>query len=315
MKKNNFLAAYGLAFVLLLANVFTVMGSPKGKKVTILTPYMSSVTTNQMANYLSDRLEDAGVIVTIVDTKGDMAQFASRIEDTVSAMVDAIVIISVDPSQVETQLESAFEANIPVFGVDSGFIEGMAVNATSDNYAMGKLIGEYLVNNLISGEGKIITLTHRPHPGVVKRCEAMDDLLKDNGEIELITEQHVEVPNPIENARKIVENLLLANSEKGSISAIWAAWDEPAIGAAQACLDAGRDEIVITGVDGNSQALQMIADGTDLKATVAQDFEGMAELISASIIQMFDDETIEPGEIYAPAKLITIKNVADYLKE
>ena len=58
------------------------MGSPKGKKVTILTPYMSSVTTNQMANYLSDRLEDAGVIVTIVDTKGDMAQFASRIEDT-----------------------------------------------------------------------------------------------------------------------------------------------------------------------------------------------------------------------------------------
>ena len=123
------------------------------------------------------------------------------------------------------------------------------------------------------------------------------------------------VSNPIENARKIVENLLLANSEKGSISAIWAAWDEPAIGAAQACLDAGRDEIVITGVDGNSQALQMIADGTDLKATVAQDFEGMAELISASIIQMFDDETIEPGEIYAPAKLITIKNVADYLKE
>lgn len=61
--------------------------------------------------------------------------------------------------------------------------------------------------------------------------------------------------------------------------------------------------------------MQMIADGTDLKATVAQDFEGMAELISASIIQMFDDETIEPGEIYAPAKLITIKNVADYLKE
>ncbi len=315
MKKNRVVIILVIAFIAILLNAITAFGDAEGKKVTILTPYMSSVTTNQMANFLSERLEEAGVIVTIVDTKGDMAQFASRIEDTVSANVDAMVIISVDPSQFAVQLESAFEAEIPVFGVDSGFIEGMAVNATSDNYEMGKLIGEYLIGERMDKQGKIITLTHRPHPGVLKRCEAVDDLLKEYTDVDLITEQHVEVPNPIENARKIVENLLLSNAQEGSITAIWAAWDEPAIGAAQACLDAGRDEILITGVDGNSQAIQMISDETGLKATVAQDFEGMAELIAEAMIRMFNDEEIEPGEIYAPAKLITLENVAEFIEE
>jgi hypothetical protein len=39
---------------------------------------------------------------------------------------------------------------------------------------------------------------------------------------------------------------------------VWAAWDEPAIGATQAIQAAGRNEIVVTGIDGTSQASDMI---------------------------------------------------------
>ncbi len=305
--KKKVVVVFMIVLVLIMSVQTVFADNPKGKNVTILTPYMSSVTTNQMAEYLKTNLEKEEVNVTVVDTKGDMAQFASRIEDTVAAKVDAMVIISVDPNQAATQLATAFEAGIPVFGIDSGFIDGMMVNATSDNYAMGELITTYLFDDLMKGEGSIVMLTHRPHPGVVKRCEAADDMLKNYEKIKLITEQHVDVPNPIENARKIVENLLLSNSEKGSITAIWAAWDEPAIGATQACQDAGRDEITIIGVDGNSQAVEMIQEGTNLKATVAQDFEGMAAIVSEEIIKMFNGEEIEPGEKYAPGKLITLE--------
>ncbi len=304
MRKRLVLFAL-VVFTLFLSALAVSAASPEGKNVTILTPYMSSVTTNQMAEYLKTNLEASGVKVTIVDTKGDMAQFASRIEDTVSAKVDAMVVISVDPQQFATQLENAFDAGIPVFGVDSGFIDGMMVNATSDNYAMGEQITKYLFEDLMRNEGTVIMLTHRPHPGVVKRCEAFDEILPEYDGITLITEQHVDVPNPIENARKIVENLFLANPEKGSITAIWAAWDEPAIGAAQACQDAGREEIIIIGVDGNSQAVEMIEEGSSLKATVAQNFEGMANIIAEDIINLFNGGTIEPGEKYAPGKLIT----------
>lgn len=283
-------------------------GAMAGKNVSLMTPYLSSVTTNQMVNYLQEGLEAQGATVTVVDTSNDFAALASRIEDVVASGTDAIVLVSADPTQLENQLEDAFDAGIPVFGCDSGFIEGMQVNATSDNYAMGELIVNYLFNDLMNGEGTVIALTHRPHPGVVKRCEAFDALLAEQEGISLITEQHVPAEQPINDAQDIVENLLLANPEKGSITAIWCGWDEPAIGATQACQEAGRDEIIVVGVDGNEQAVSLVQQGTNLKATVAQNFEGMAEIVVEQMTKLFSGETIEPGEMYAEATLITPEN-------
>ena len=54
------------------------------------------------------------------------------------------MLVSADPGQLSNQLQDVFESEIPVFGCDSGFIEGMQVNATSDNYQMGELIVKYL---------------------------------------------------------------------------------------------------------------------------------------------------------------------------
>lgn len=278
-----------------------------GKKVSLLTPYLSSVTTNQMVEEMKAGMEAQGMVVTVVDTKGDFAQLASRIEDTVSSKADAIVLVSADPSQVTTQLQSAFDAKIPVFGCDSGFVEGMMVNATSDNYAMGELITKYLFEDLMGGKGTVIALTHRPHPGVSKRCTAFDDMIKKYPDIKLITEQHVEVPGPIESSRKVMENLILSNSSKDSITAVWSAWDEPAIGATQALQDAGRNEVIVVGVDGNSQAVELINKDTNLKATVAQNFEGMAEIVITEMTKMFNGEEITKGEQYAPASIITKK--------
>lgn len=277
----------------------------KGKKVSLLTANLSSVTTNQMAEYMKKGLEEHGIEVTVVDTKGDFGQLASRIEDSVSAKADAIVLISADPVLVLSQLEVAFEAGVPVFGCDSGFVEGMQVNATSDNYMMGEAITRYLFNDLMGGKGSVIALTHRPHPGVVKRSNAFDDIIKEYPDIKLITEQHVEVPGPIESARTIMENLLLSNSAKDSVTAVWCAWDEPAIGATQALMDAGRGEVFVTGVDGNSQAVELINEDSNLKATMAQNFEGMANIVVTEVVKLFSGEEVISGEQYAPALLIT----------
>ena len=285
-----------------------------GKRVSVMTPYLSSVTTNQMVNDLDAKLSAEGAEVTVIDTANDFAQLASRIEDVVAAGTDAIVLVSADPTQLENQLQEAFDAGIPVFGVDSGFIDGMQVNATSDNHQMGELIVSYLFDDLMGGEGTVVALTHRPHPGVVKRCEAFDELLTEHDGISLITEQHVPAEQPINDAQDIVQNLLLANPDKGSITAILCAWDEPAIGATQACQEAGRDEILVVGVDGNEQAVSLILDGTNLKATVAQNFGGMVDIVVEQMGKLFGGETIQPGELYAEATLITAENAADFAK-
>lgn len=285
-----------------------ISGAMEGKKISVMTPYLSSVTTNQMVGELQSGLEAEGASVTVIDTANDFAALASRIEDVVAARTDAIVLVSADPSQVENQLQEAFDAGIPVFGCDSGYIDGMQVNATSDNHQMGELITNYLFNDLMGGQGTVVALTHRPHPGVVKRCEAFDELLAAQKGITLITEQHVPAEQPINDAQDIVENLLTANQEKGSITAIWCGWDEPAIGATQACQEAGRDEILIVGVDGNEQAVSLIKGDTNLKATVAQNFQGMVDIVVEQMGKLFAGQTIQPGDMYAEATLITKEN-------
>ena len=292
-----------LTVVLISVLTLSTLAVAAPKQVSIITPYLASVTTNQMALAMKEGMEAHGWRVTIVDTKGDLADLASRMEDLVSVRTDAIVLVSTDPELVKTQIEEAAAAGIPVFGCDSGFIEGMVVNATSDNYAMGVQLTNFIFE-AIGYKGKIIALTHRPHPGVVKRSQALDDLLPQYPEIKLITEQHVEVPGPIESARQIMENLLLANPQVGSIDAVWCVWDEPAIGVAQALQVAGREEVIVAGVDGNSQAVEMIKAGSPIKATVAQNFEGMAEIVVEEMARYFAGEQVEPGERYAPATLI-----------
>lgn len=301
--------------LVILMTCLSAQAEMTGKQVALMTPYLGSVTTNQMVEYLKADLEAKGAAVTVINTNNDFSLLASRIEDVaVSGQTDAIVLVSADPSQVANQLQDAFDAGIPVFGCDSGFIEGMAVNATSDNYQMGELIVHYLFDELMEGKGTVIALTHRPHPGVVKRCIAFDEIIKDYPDIQLITEQHVPAEQPINDAQSIVENLLLANAEEGSITAVWAAWDEPAIGATQALKEAGRDEVIVTGVDGNQQAVALVAEEGSLKATVAQNFEGMAAIVVEEMEKLFDGQEIEFGEKYAPATLITAENVKDFME-
>ncbi|MBP1994193.1 sugar ABC transporter substrate-binding protein [Paenibacillus eucommiae] len=283
-------------------------GSGKSEKtVAIMTPFLSSVTTNEMVEALKKQAADKGWKSNVVDTKGDVGQLASRMEDVISTKADAIIIVSTDPNQVKSQIQKAAEKKIPVFGCDSGYIEGMTMNATSDNKAMSKLVTDYLFESL-GKKGNIVALTYRAHPGVLARTLQFDEMLKENTGIKLTTEQQVQVPGPIENSRKQMESLLLANKAEGSINAVWAGWDEPAIGAAQAIEAAGRKNIVVIGIDGNSQAVEMIAKGSPLIATVKQNFVGMAEIVAKQIDLVFQGSAVEGTELYAPASLITKEN-------
>lgn len=275
-----------------------------GRKVAVLTPYLASVTTAEMVAALEEEGKARGWKVTVVDTKGDFGALASRFEDVIAQKVDAIVLGMADPNQLTEQVAAAVAAGIPVLGGDAGFIDGMAINVTSDNAAMSRQMSQYLLD-AIGGKGKIVVLTHRPHAGVRARTEALDELRKSYPDVQVLQEFHVDVPGPLENARKTVENVLTANPEPGSIAGVWAGWDEPAIGAVQAMQAAGRAEIKVVGIDGTSQAIDMIKQGSPLIATVSQDFKAMAAILAEQLDRLFQGQGAESPTMYAPSHLLT----------
>lgn len=304
MKKLSFLL---IGLFLISMQIFAGGTTEKtSKDVSICTPYMSSVTTKQDVDIMTEEFKKAGIKVSVFDSANDLSKLAADIETATVSKTGAIIIVSVDPNLVAAQIQEAANAGIPVFGVDAGYLDCMQMNATSDNYQMGKQMCDYLFKEM-GDKGVLFHITHRPHPGVVKRTLALEDELKKHPNINLVMEYHCDVPNQINNAKEIVENILTTYPEKGSINAIFCAWDEPAIGATQALMEAGRDEVIVVGVDGNEQAVQLIDKGTNFKATLAQDFEGMSLLTAREVIKTLNGETALKGEQYVPALLITAK--------
>ncbi|MCR6480878.1 substrate-binding domain-containing protein [Variovorax sp. ZS18.2.2] len=311
LDRRNLALRLGAVPLAMLGAAWSLPGftAQEGKRLAIITPYQSSPTTTEMIKSVVAYGATQGWKTNVVDTRGDMGQMVARFEDAVSSKVDAIVVVSIDAARIKAQVKAAQAAKIAVFGCDSTYVTGMTATAVSDDAAMSRLITNRLFEAM-GDQGNVVVFTHRPHPGVLLRTNEFFDLLKQHPKIKLLTEKHVDVPGPIESARKSMESLLLANPQKGSIVGVWTAFDDAAIGATQAIMAAGRNEIVVTGVDGATQAVDLIRKKSPLVATVKQDFVEMGRRVGEQITRSFNGQPATATRIDVPAKLLTAANLS-----
>jgi ribose transport system substrate-binding protein len=308
-EKSSTLGGNVKKFFILMAACLLLTAQAQ-KTIAVMTPYLASATTKIMVDSLQNALKDKGYTVTVVDTAGDVAALDSRMQDVITQKVDAIVI-SVNPELIPAGLEAATTASIPVFGMDAGSTQGLVLDVTSNNYVMAAQTATYIVDR-IGGKGRVLMLWHPPYAPVQKRGAVAEGIFKNTPDIEIIDQILVEVPGPLENARQRVTDILTANPEAGSISAIWAAWDEPALGALQAIEAAGREGegIVIVGLDAIDPAREAIAAGGNFEASVAQDFEGIANTVADNVDAFLNGTTPVAKTIYVPATLVTKENAS-----
>jgi ribose transport system substrate-binding protein len=302
----------GNAFRTALAAALLLPGAALAQNVAVITPYLAQPGTQFNVEAFEGRAGELGWTVNVVDTAGDVAAVVSRIEDAVTQGVDAIVI-TVDPAQVGAGLQAAKDAGIPVFGMDAGADPLLVTNVTSNGYAMAAETAAYVVNRL-NGAGRVVMFVFDPFPPVQARSVVADAIFRNAPDIRVI--DHV-TPNVddggIPDSRAKMEAILAANPEPGSIDAVWAAWDQPALGALQAIEAAGRqgEGIVVTGIDANPQAREAIAAGGNFEASVAQDFKGIGAATADAVARRLKGEEIRQSVIYVPTTLITRDNAAE----
>ncbi|MHB1111136.1 MAG: substrate-binding domain-containing protein [Devosia sp.] len=270
----------------------------------MITPYLSATATAEMIEAFKAQATQKGWTVDVVDTAGDMGAFASRVEDATTSGVNAIVLVSVDPAQIQDQVDKAKAAGIAVVTIDGAKNASTVLNVTSDNYVLGETMSKFLIDT-IGGKGNIVRFFHSAHPGVRQREIALDDALKANPDVKEVANHYVQVPGQIEDSRAAMDAILLANPGDGAINAVWAAWDEPGIGANLAIEAAGREGIVIAGIDGNPEAVELIKACGNYIGTVRQGFGEMANIAAEELNKLFAGGTIAEAELYAPVELIT----------
>ena len=280
------------------------------QSVTVVTPYLAQPGTQAAIEGFEAGAGDWEV--DVVDTAGDVAAVISRIEDAVTRGVDAIVI-AVDPAQVGVGLQAAADAGIPVVGLDAGADPLLVANVTSNGYAMAAETAVYVADR-IEGEGAVVMFVFDAFPPVQVRGVVADAVFANFPDIEILDRVTPDVQDGgIADSRARMEAILAANPEPGSIAAVWAAWDQPALGALQAIEGAGREGegIVVVGIDANPQARDAIAQGGSFEASVAQDFAAMGAEAAAVVGRALAGEAQRARVVYVPTRLITAANAAE----
>ena len=254
--------------------------------------------------------------VSYLDSRGSGEAIASNIQDATARGVDAIIVTMADLRASTAAIAQAAEAGVPIFSVDSGFVQGAVVDITTNNWAMSASVSPYLLDQL-GGEGDIIFLRMASHHGTRKRSDVMEDILKEYGDINVLAEHDIDITAFFEDTTNQMQDYVARFGN--DIDAVWAPWDEPAQAAINVMAAAGLSDVKVIGIDGHPQAVaEVCKEGSMMIATVSQPFEGMGsqvgDWIKSIVVDGTDKSSVIPSDIvYMDAPLVTKNNCKDFL--
>lgn len=252
---------------------------------------------DDMRQGIQETAEEAGAEVRVSDAQDDSATQTNDIDDLITQGVDVLVINPVDSAAIQSSVENANSANIPVITLDRSSDGGQVLTyISSDNVAGGEMAAEFILEQ-IGENGKVVQLEGVPGASAAnERGEGFNNVAQDN--LDVIDSQSANF-NRAEGL-SVMEDMLQSH---GDIQAVFAQNDEMALGALEAIQSsASADDIIVVGFDGNEDAIASVENG-GLDATVAQQPYEMGRIAVETIFDFFAGESVEE-QIDSPLELV-----------
>jgi ribose transport system substrate-binding protein len=274
---------------------------------TLGGPYFSG-----MDKAIGNQAKKKGNIeIVTTDANGDAAKLASNVEDLLSKNVDAIIISGGPLESAPAALAAIKAAGKPVVLVDRKFQTGEYTSWIGpDNEAIGKQNGEFLAQRLAKG-GKVAIIKGGPADNSIglARTNGVKAALQGKPGITL-----VEAPDfggwSSDGGLTVMESLLASHPD---LVAVFCENDAMCLGAQRAIADAKKTaQIVIAGVDGQTEALKAISDGTNYLVTGLND----ADIIGAKgldrAVEILGGATPEKDTV-VDSPMVTKENAKQYM--
>ena len=232
----------------------------------------------------------------------------SQIQTLIAQKPDAVIEQLGTLSVLEPWLEKIRKSGIPLFTVDTA--SSSSINdTTSDNFYIGEQLAVQLAND-VHGEGNILVFNgFYGVPVCAIRYDELKEVLKFYPKIKIVEPELRDViPNTVQNAYSQVTELL-TKYPKGSIAAIWSAWDVPQVGATEALDAAHRNEIKTYGVDGSPDVVALVKDpNSGAAAVVAQQPYLIGKTAVDNVARYLSGDRDLPPYTFVSAVLVTKQN-------
>ena len=305
-----------LAILLALAMVFSLAacGEKKEEAKTddqIEVAVVLKTLASEYWGYVKDGCDKAaaelGIKVTVVGpgAESDIEGQVAMIEQQIGAGCDAIVCAPNDAAAAASALQAAIDAGIPVLAVDTNVgIAGQTCFVGTMNDEAAYQGGLWAADQLEAGAKAVIIYGQEGDNTSNLRRAGYEKACQEKG-IEVL--DAISGQNTTDGAVKAMEDLLSKDGE--AINVVFCHNDDTALGAAKVCEEAGFNNILIVGFDGNASAIEAIKSGTSLvKATVAQQPTEMGYQVVKAAVAAINGETV-PEVVAADVKIINADNV------
>jgi putative multiple sugar transport system substrate-binding protein len=308
-------------------------GKSSSTKVGVSMPTKDLQRWNQDGANMKAQLEKAGYTVDLQYAANDIPTQVSQLENMITSGCKVLVIASIDGNALTNVLEQARKKKIDVIAYDRLIMNTKAVTyyATFDNYKVGTIQGEYLVDKLnLKNRSKddpayMEFFTGDPGDNNINFFfgGAMDVLKPylDSGVIvcrsgQTSRDQCATLNWSTEEAQKRMENLITSNGygPKGTkLDAVYSSNDSCANGITNALVQAGYDASnfpLITGQDCDKVSVKNMIKGTqamsifkDTRTLAAQTVKMVDAIMQGKDAPVNDTTTYNNGTGIIPSFL------------
>lgn len=282
-----------------------------GKKIAVSFMTLNNPFWVAENETLKAEIEARGATLVTYDAGNNLEKQIAQIEDAVVSGVDAVILSPYDWKGIRPALETCQAKGVPVVVIDTKVFDGdlVAAQVVSDNYLGGQLCAQALID-VLGEEFKVAILDLSTNMAVQDRTAGFFSIVDNYPGIEVVARQDGD--GSVEAALPIMENMLQATPE---IQAVFGTNDPAAIGCIAAIQSANRGDIKVVGIDGASDACELIRGG-QLLGTAAQYPSKLATRVVEEIWNIFDGKTLaeEDKIIYVEEAWVNIDNVDEYEK-
>jgi putative multiple sugar transport system substrate-binding protein len=250
-----------------------------GGKIGISMPTQSLERWNRDGAYLDEQFQQAGFETILTYSDNDSGRQVNDIQNMLADGVDLLIVAAIDGEALNTAMNEAAEANVPVISYDRLILnDAVSYYVSFDNYTVGKLQGEFVEEQLDLANAGDKTYNIEFTAGDPADNNAgyffngAMDVLKpyiEAGTLNVVSGQtdFATVATDqwsTDTALERAQNVLSSYYADGTQLDVWlCSNDSTALGVAQAITSdyAGTNSVLITGQDGDEANLKNIVDG------------------------------------------------------
>jgi ribose transport system substrate-binding protein len=230
----------------------------------------------------------SGVTLIVMDAADNIETQKQQVESLIEQQVSALLINPVDSEEIESSIQAANSAGIPVITVDRSAAAGEVItHIASDNKAGGEMAGNYLAE-ILNEQGQVVELEGAVGTSAAtERGAGFNDAMQTFGSIDIIARETANFNR--DDGKAVFAGILAENPQ---IDGVFAHNDDMILGAIMAAEEADRAEsIVFVGFDAIDDAVTALEEGA-LTATIAQQPAEMGRLSVEMISRHLNGEEL-----------------------